>query len=1838
MRCHLQSIKKFPTLTLYNLHAFFHINFLTIMAINTPSSLVRRELFIFDASVSNVATLASALPANSDYFVLDSTRDGLGQMADVLAGQTDIDALHIFSHGSAGLLRLGNSSLSLANLNNYELPLSQIGSSLSPSSDILLYGCNVGAGDDGQQFVATLAELTGADVAASADVTGSAALGGDWELEVESGVVENEPMAVAGFEGVLANSIPTISAPLATTVAAGDSPVSLNLLANAHDDDLTDTLSVGNVSYTVNGVPSALPAGITMNGNALTIDSANTAYNGMAQGEQKTIVVTYKLLDSYANAEISFATKVDYAVGSGPVGTTSADVNGDGELDLIVANFQSDTVSVLKNNGDGIFATKVDYPTGSCPQSVTSSDVNGDGKLDLIATNWGSDTVSVLENNGEGTFATKVDYATGYSPWPVTSADVNGDGKFDLIVANFYSNTVSVLKNNGDGTFVTKVDYPTGLSPLSVTSADVNGDSELDLIVANMYSDTISVLNNNGDGTFATQVDYPTGSFPYSVTSSDVNGDGKLDLIVVNYYSNTVSVLNNNGDGTFATQVDYPTGTWPSSVTSADVNGDGKLDLIVANAQSMVSVLKNNGDGTFATKVDYPTGLSPYSVTSSDVNGDGKPDLIIANRDSATVSVLINNSTGFSSVYPTTTATITITGANDAPIVDVTDVIGTVTKPVPPIGNLTDSGTIHFTDVDLSDSHSISSVTPSAGVLGTLTSTITADTTGTGLGGAITWHYSVAASAVEYLAEGEHKVETFTFSLLDGHGGSVERTVGVTITSPNADTILPTLSNSTPADAATAVAVDSNITLTFSENVQASTGNIVITNGSDTRTIDVTDNTQVTFSGNTVTINPTADLQAGHHYHVEMANGAITDEAGNAFAGISDVTALDFTTKGNVAPHIFAPVSLSFADKIDYVTGAQPNSVTAADINSDGNVDLIVANWGGNTVSVLNNNGDGTFANKVDYTTGSGVISVTNADVDGDGSVDLIFANSISNTISVLKNNGDGIFSPKVDYSVGKNPWSIISTDIDNDGMPDLIVGTNGHDMPWDMGLAQICNAISVFKNNGDGSFASKVDYAIENAFFSVASADVNGDGQTDLIGANWTTGGLSILQNNGDGSFASKVDYAIPNSFYSVASTDLNSDGKPDIFGSNLAVNGVSILQNNGDGTFASKVDYATGSNPWIVNSCDINGDGFSDISVVNTGSNTVSVLINKGDGTFLDKKDYSTGNMPFGLSSADLNKDGKSDLIVVNSSDSNTVSVFLNSTSSVLTHFTEQTPVAVCSDISSSDPDGDASWNGGALTIQVTANAEATDTLSIATTNPGGNGVWLDTTIGYKLMAGTTEIGSANAALVSNGSTLSFSFNANSTNAMVQDVARSVTFNNSSDTPSELERTVTFTVTDNFGASASVEQIITVTAVNDPIDSISPVLTSSTPSDNTTGVAVSSNITLTFSENVHAGTGNITITDGTDTHTIAVANTTQITFNGKTVIINPTKNLQEGHHYHVEVANGAIKDLAGNAFAGINDATTLNFTTVKSDSDHHDLTGTITFWKTGQALSDVHVNLMPTASTGTAHLIDFRNIELHADGSRTVEIWKTATPTEAENVDFELELQAGSTATWQSMLPNGWLSADGADGNLFSVQAAGLNAPLSANAVQLGVLTLTQPTDTQTFSLSLVDGIVGTQEATPFTLHSEQTISDAAGNYFFTNLQESNYTISANKEYNTLHNAVTSADALAALKIAVGLTPNEDGSAILPYQYLAADVTHDGRVRSTDALTILKMAVGYEGAPENAWIFVAEEDVLATSMSRKAVDWSIEKIDVPLENDTQVDLIGIVKGDIDGSWGMVG
>ena len=321
-------------------------------------------------------------------------------------------------------------------------------------------------------------------------------------------------------------------------------------------------------------------------------------------------------------------------------GLALADVNGDGKLDLLVTNpcgmyncvvsAVEGTVGVLLGNGNGTFQPAVTYATGGVvTQAVHVADVNGDGKLDLIVANScglndcfrspTEGTVGVLLGNGDGTFRPALLYPSGAS-WAsgIAVADANGDGKLDLIVANTCAycggnGLVAVLFGNGDGTFQAAVSYDSGgisgTKPSSVAVADLNGDGKPDILVTNFRSNTVGVLLGNGDGIFQPVVTYGSGGdgMPTSIAVTDVNGDGKLDLLVANYSGGgnsdgTVGVLLGNGNGTFQTAKDYDTGGWgPTSIAIADVNGDGRPDILVADlftyanyTPGLVGVLLNN--------------------------------------------------------------------------------------------------------------------------------------------------------------------------------------------------------------------------------------------------------------------------------------------------------------------------------------------------------------------------------------------------------------------------------------------------------------------------------------------------------------------------------------------------------------------------------------------------------------------------------------------------------------------------------------------------------------------------------------------------------------------------------------------------------------------------------------------------------------------------------------------------------------------------------------------------------------------------------------------------------------------------------------------------------------------------------------------------------------------------------------------------------------------------------------------------------------------------------------------------------------------------------------------
>jgi hypothetical protein len=315
----------------------------------------------------------------------------------------------------------------------------------------------------------------------------------------------------------------------------------------------------------------------------------------------------------HATAGDTFQPGGSYPIGGTATDVAVADLNGDGRLDLAVTASSSRSVGVLLARDDGTYDPAVSYPTTpidsifSGPTALAVGDLDADGRLDLVTANYDSDivpsTVSVLLGSSDGTFAPRLDFSTANGPCDVAIGDLTGDGTMDLAVANRYSNVASVLPGRGDGTFKPKVDYHAdGASAVAI--GDLDHDGRRDLVVAG--GDLLSVLLGRPDGTLADAVEYDLSNSTRAVAIADLDIDGHPDLVATVSLSPTVAssttdpsgvigVLLGNGDGTFAPPAEYVAGSTPNDAAIGDLDDDGRPDIVVTNgATETATVLYNS--------------------------------------------------------------------------------------------------------------------------------------------------------------------------------------------------------------------------------------------------------------------------------------------------------------------------------------------------------------------------------------------------------------------------------------------------------------------------------------------------------------------------------------------------------------------------------------------------------------------------------------------------------------------------------------------------------------------------------------------------------------------------------------------------------------------------------------------------------------------------------------------------------------------------------------------------------------------------------------------------------------------------------------------------------------------------------------------------------------------------------------------------------------------------------------------------------------------------------------------------------------------------------------------
>ncbi|CAF1482117.1 unnamed protein product [Rotaria sp. Silwood1] len=951
---------------------------------------------------------------------------------------------------------------------------------------------------------------------------------------------------------------------------------------------------------------------------------------------------------------------------SNPYSVAVGDFNNDTRLDVVVVNYGKDEIGVFLGQGNGNFDARKTYSTGSYsrPGSIAIGDFNSDNRLDAVVVNFGTNELGIFLGDGDGSFTDQKTYSTGWNSQPksVAVGDLNSDNQFDIVVANVGTDNLGIFFGYGDGSFTDQKTYSTGLSsqPTSIVMGDLNNDTHLDIAVANSGSNTLGIFLGHDNGSFSDQIEYPTGSSstPNAISIGDFNGDNRLDVVVVNSGTNNLGIFLGNTDGSFSNQTEYPTGERPrpNSITVGDLNNDTKLDLIVANYNdNNIGVLLGKGDGSFSTQTSYSTGWDsfPISVALGDFNSDNRLDIVVVLYFYFSIGIFI----GYYD-WPFTAPVMYSSGSLLTPFALA-------------VADFDNDNQLDLVATDYNDG---SLVIYQNFVNGTFPNSKLYST------GYITGLYSIAVGDFNNDLQVDAVVvnydsDNIIFFLGYGNGsfGSViSYTTG--LESGPCSVVVGDFNNDNRLDIVNANNRDNSIVLFLHYGFGASTNKKIYSTASDKplrssaygdfNKDSLLDMVIANYESFTITV-LLGDGNGGFSNQTTYSTGfgsypfsvAVGDFNSDGWIDIVVANTLTF----NIG--IFLGTSNgSFSEQTIYPTGpdSKPTTVVVGDFNNDSRLDIVVTNYGGYSIGVFLGNGDGTFSNQTEYSTGyySWPWGITIGDFNNDDRLDVVVSNQYGYSIGVFLGNRNGSFSNQIEYPTGENslPIGIAVGDFNNDNRMDIVVANYGSDN------------VGVFFGTGNGMFLTQVTYSTGyvSGPYWVTVGDFNKDDQLDIAVTLSLSDKLAICFGDRNGTFSSPTTFGTGTSTYPwhLIAADFNHDNWLDVaivFGN---VGGVIVLLGNRNLIFLVPIKYSTGRNsaPQTIVAGDFNNDKHLDIVVTNSKSSNIGLFLGYGDGLFSKQLTYSTGtdSQPWSAAVGDLNNDTRLDIVVTNRN-SDSIGVFL-------------------------------------------------------------------------------------------------------------------------------------------------------------------------------------------------------------------------------------------------------------------------------------------------------------------------------------------------------------------------------------------------------------------------------------------------------------------------------------------------------------------------------------------------------------------------------------------------
>ncbi len=1101
---------------------------------------------------------------------------------------------------------------------------------------------------------------------------------------------------------------------LASSYTVGENPFSIVAgdFGNGHLDLATANADTNDVSVLLGNGDGTFHAAVGYDAGMTPIDLATGDFNGdgrldLATGNAGSNDISVLL----GKGDGTFEETVANVVGNATSAVATGDFTGNGNLGLAVVNKYSDSVSILPGNGDGTFQQPltVSLPTGSGASSIVAADFNGDGRTDLAVADPDLNEVSIFLGNGDGTFESPPPIPVAGGPYAITAGDFTGNGRIDLAVADQSSSSVTILLGNGNGTFESLPPIPLANPfsfPDAIVTGDFTSDGHLDLAVADQLSNDITVLLGNGDGTFQTLPPISLGTglpSALSLVAGDFLNNGRTDLAAasINFFTgNSIDVLLSNGDGTFQAPEVMPINVSPVAIVTGDFTNNGVLDLATADIVNPgvddYSVYAGDGDGTFQAPTSYGLGGTANStaIVTGDFAGNGQIDLAITRTGPDDVRVELNNGAG-TFIDPSVVdlvrrqtplvADINGDGAPDVMVVDAAgDILYRAGRPgepdnfAPPVTvNPGDASrdiafvstrygpTIASVDADdnaisffvlrstgfvlvaklatgsepaqiLSadlDSNDITDLLVRNAADGTI-SVFAGDGHGWFLP-AVNLQVGLGASDLE-VADLQHDglLDVVFTNRLSGEVGVVENLGGGSFGSP-------VLYRAGPGPYGVTGTAEPSPVLSLEGTTSVAAGTFTTDGLPSLVALDPGSNTfaLLTGLGNGLVSNPTYFSMSGAGLVVRAINFD-----GQGLTGLAVLTSDGLFIYRNNGKGGFLPPT-------EYNVGFEPNGLSVANLNDNGNADLLISNPLGD-VQVLIGNGDGTFqpVQNLDQQVGLAVYAPN-----GNTPSAFVFTDQLTDQL-VIKTVG-GVTTVLGDASTGLiSPGAVELADLNNNGVLDLIVVNSGS------------NNVLVYPGLGNGTFGPALNGG--HGFFTgtdpvgITVADLTGNGRPDLIIANKGSNNVSIL-----------INVKVGNSFtfeqgpllhagvgpVSTAVADVFGNGVLDLVIANSGANSIWVLPGLGNGFFndQSPTIVPVGTDPSAVFAGQFTTGAGQDLVTVNSGSNSLTLISGLGSASPHMQTISSGGIDPTAAFAVDLSANGLEALVVANNGDGN-ISLF--------------------------------------------------------------------------------------------------------------------------------------------------------------------------------------------------------------------------------------------------------------------------------------------------------------------------------------------------------------------------------------------------------------------------------------------------------------------------------------------------------------------------------------------------------------------------------------------------